>query len=984
LAVSLARIELARLSELLDQALDLPRDERAAWLDQLGEADATLRPQLEAMLADADDETTGGAANSPGLLGVLDALPGLAGVAAEAKMASADPGLRQVGPYCLLRPLGHGGMGTVWLAERVDGALQRAVALKLPHASSLHQPALAHRFERERDILAALEHPHIARLYDAGVTESGQPYLALEYVEGLPITTYCDERQLPLRARVDLFLQVLEAIQYAHARLVVHRDLKPSNIFVTDAHTRSGGGEWSGQDRRSPGRNEGQVRLLDFGIATLLDEGDTPRTHAATEWSHAPMTPDYASPEQIAHQPIGTASDVYSLGVVFYELVTGQRPYRLPRDTRGALEDAILGVDPTKPSRMPTTETAASQRALRPAGLRRQLRGDLDNIALMALRKNPAERYPSAEAFKQDLKRWLRNKPVHAHPGSWWYRTRKFVQRHKLPVAATALAGTGMVAALAVALNQAEVARRESQRTKAVQEFLVGLFNEADPARAQGRELTVRDLLARGERELQAKLLSEPDLNVALSGVLIDIYNKLGDNKPALPLAEARRDLMLQSHGEGSLEHARALVTLAYVHKSLGHHDASLAMLRDARPMLVSHGPQANADVLLADQGMADNLFDLNKHEEGRALLQSLMPAIVKQYGKDSYEEALARVRLATSLASQGRKEEATKALKEFEPLLQKDWRSVGMGGAALRADVGFTLWQMRLFPESIRTLEKAIAELDRLAGPHNTLSIQASRTLGMAYMDSGRYRKADEVFAGNVDRSKEVYGPEDGETALNMSFRVMTLHRTGQTASAEEAGRESVRIAQAQGSSLSASEVRGFVRRYATSLTANGKSEEALRWFDQLVAQEIAAGQKDTRHAATLMLRAGTLNALGRGTEAVAAAEAAMAAWQATAGSIGAAGQIGIARAQLNVALGWLTAGEPTRAEPMIESAEKLLREHHTAPHPEHQLAALTRAQWLRATGRAAEADTLEREARARYRELTGADAPQPLRLVP
>ncbi|MEK8034107.1 serine/threonine-protein kinase [Ideonella sp. DXS29W] len=960
--MSLSRDELARLSQLLDQALDLPRAERAAWLGRLGEADATLRPQLEAMLAEADDETTGGASEAPGLIDVLDALPGLAGVAAEAKMASADPGLRQIGPYCLLRTLGQGGMGTVWLAERVDGALQRAVALKLPHISSLHQPALAHRFERERDILAALEHPHIARLYDAGVTPAGQPYLALEYVEGLPITTYCDEKQLPLRARIDLFLQVLEAIQYAHARLVVHRDLKPSNIFVT---------------------HDGQVRLLDFGIATLLDDGESPRSHAPTEWAHAPMTPDYASPEQIAHQPIGTSSDVYSLGVVFYELVTGQRPYRLPRETRGALEDAILGIDPTKPSRMPTTETAAAQRALRPAGLRRQLRGDLDNIALMALRKNPAERYPSAEAFKQDLKRWLRNKPVHAHPGSWWYRTRKFIQRHKLPVAATALAGTGMLAALAVALDQAEAARRESQRTKAVQDFLVGLFNEADPARAQGRELTVRDLLARGERDLQARLVAEPDLNVALSGVLIDIYDKLGDHKPTLPLAEARRDLMVKSHGEGSIEHAQALITLAHVHKSLGHHDKSLSLLNEARPMLLARHPADAADLLRVDQAVADNLLDLNRHDEGRSLLQRLLPSIERQYGPDSYEVAQARVRLATSLASEGRKEDATKALQDLQPLLEKDWRSEGMGAAALRADVGYTFWQMRLFPEAIRTLEKAIAELDRLAGHNNTLSIQAGRTLGMAYMDSGQYLQADKIFASNVERSRQVYGHDDSETALNLSFHVMTLNRVGDADGAEESARESVRLAQAQGSSLSASEVRGFTRRLASALVVNGKPEEALRWFDRLVAEEEAAGQKDTRHASTLMLRAGALNALGRGREAGLAGEAAVEAWRQAGAALGAAGHVGTARAQLNAALGWITAGDTARAEPLIASAEKLLQDHHTGPHPEQQLAALVRAQWLRAVGRSTEADTTERQARARYRELAGAEAPVPLRIV-
>lgn len=958
---SLARAELARLSELLDQALDLPPEDRAAWLEQLGTVDATLRPRLEAMLQEMAVEDAGGATVA-GPLDVLDALPQLAGQAAEARLADAAPGTRRIGPYCLLRQLGEGGMGTVWLAERVDGTLQRAVALKLPHSAILRQPALAHRFERERDILATLEHPHIARLYDAGITEDGQPWLALEYVEGQPITVYCDSRQLPLRARVDLFLQVLEAIQYAHARLVVHRDLKPSNIFVT---------------------LDGQVRLLDFGIATLLDEGEAAEAPVRTEWAHAPLTPDYASPEQIAHQAIGTASDVYSLGVVFYELCTGQRPYRLPRETRGALEEAILGTQPTKPSRMTATESAAAHRASRPAVLRRQLRGDLDNIALMALRKSPAERYPSAEAFKQDLKRWLRNRPVHAHPPSWSYRAAKFVQRHKLPVAGMALATGGLLVGLAVALDQAAAARREGARTHAVQDFLVGLFNEADPARAQGRELTVRDLLARGERDLQAKLGGEPDLHAAMSGVLVDLYLKLGDGKRALPLAQARVATMGRSHGEGSLEHARALLALADVQKSLGQHEASLATLAAARPMLQGLGRGAADELTTLRLSTADNLLDLGRYEEGRKALQAELPVLAARHGAESFEVAITRVRIATSLASQGRHEEARAALRELEPLLQKDWRTEGMGAATLRADVGYTQWQLRLFPEAIRTLERAVGELDLLAGPHNTLSVQANRTLGMAYLDSGNYRRADEVFANNVERSRYVYGPEDSETALNLSFEVMALNRLGRGPAAESVARESVRLARRPGSTLSASEARGFIRRLASALLVNGKPAEALHWLDELIAQEDAAGQRDTRHASSMMLRAGALTALGRAREGAEAAHASVEAWRESGASFGAMGQLGIARAQLTEALAWLAAGEPERAQAPIASAEKLLRDHHAAAHPEQPLAAIVRAQWLRASGRPDEAEAVERQARDRYRELAGTEAPKPVAIV-
>ncbi|MFO1336972.1 MAG: hypothetical protein U1F53_01840 [Burkholderiaceae bacterium] len=539
------------------------------------------------------------------------------------------------------------------------------------------------------------------------------------------------------------------------------------------------------------------------------------------------------------------------------------------------------------------------------------------------------------------------------------------------------------LAGTAVALDQAAGARRETQRTRAVQDFLVGLFNEADPARAQGREPTVRDLMARGERELHARLAAEPDLNAALSGVLVDLYMKLGDGKRALPLAEARRDLLARSQGHGSLAHARALLTLADVQKTLGQHEVSLATLASARPLLEAHGHEAADDLMTLRLSVADNLLDLNRYAEGRQALLAELPTQIRRHGDNSFEVAMTRVRIATSLASEGRHAEATQALHELEPLLDREWRTEGMGAATLRADVGYTQWQMRLFPEAVRTLDRAIAELDRLAGPDNTSSIQASRTLGMALMDSGDYRRADEVFGRNVERSRRFYGAEDSETALNLSFQVMTLNRVARASEAEAAARESVRLASRPGTTLSASVVRGVRRRLGSALLANGKPAEALRELDEVSAQEVAAGQTDTRHAATLMLRAGALNALGRGREGAQAAEEAVEAWGAAGASLGAAGQIGVARAQLNAALGWLVAAQPARAEPLIVSAERLLREHHAAPHPEQQLASLARAQWLRSVGRPAEADTLERAARTRYRELSGAEAPQPLRFV-
>ncbi len=473
--------EPATLNDLLDTALDLPAGERARWLETLpGEYDS-LKPRLRALLERAAEVETS------------DFLGTLPKIDLGATVRSSETAGDLVGPYRLVRELGTGGMGTVWLAEGHDGALRRRVALKLIRAHT-SRDVLAERMARERDILAALEHPHIARLYDAGVSDKGIPYLALEYVEGEPIIDYC--RKLDTRARVRLFLQVAEAVAYAHAKLVVHRDLKPANILVTA---------------------DGQVHLLDFGIAKLLDEGRALETHLTRAGGRA-FTPEYASPEQLLGEPLTISSDLYSLGVTFYEALTGQRPYRLKRASLGALEDAVLAADPPRPS-----EVAEG-------GARRALQGDLDTIALKALKKKPFERYATVNAFADDLHRYLDGRPVLARPDSVWYRTRKFVSRHRLTVGAgvaVVLAITiGGVAAMVQgieagrqrdeasrqheeaakqrdeAARQRDVAFAQQRRAQAYSDFMGVLLQDAG---AGDRPLKPTELLDRGVQMLEQR-----------------------------------------------------------------------------------------------------------------------------------------------------------------------------------------------------------------------------------------------------------------------------------------------------------------------------------------------------------------------------------------------------------------------------------------------------------------------------------------------
>jgi len=417
--MSLSADQIALLSRLLDQALPLDAAARRRWLQNLQPEYEALAPALrQALLSDRDE------ASGTSVFATFSRI-GSPAHPATLLTAALHAGER-VGPYQLVRELGAGGMAVVWLAHRADGAFKRDVALKFPLLSRLRRD-LTERFARERDILAQLEHPNIARLYDAGVAADGLPYLALEYVEGRPLTTWCDAHQCDLRGRLKLFLQVLDAVQYAHARQVIHRDLKPSNILVTES---------------------GQVRLLDFGVAKLLTEGEDGEQTELTQVYGRVLTPDYASPEQLKGDPVSAASDIYALGVVLYELLVGRRPYRI-KGGSVPLDLAIKTAQVQRPSTR-VEASAAATRATTPDKLMRRLRGDLDAIVLKALAKQPDERYSSATAFADDVQRYLSGDPVEARPGLT-HPLPRFLLRHQ--VAAGAIAASTLAAIAVVWVN---------------------------------------------------------------------------------------------------------------------------------------------------------------------------------------------------------------------------------------------------------------------------------------------------------------------------------------------------------------------------------------------------------------------------------------------------------------------------------------------------------------------------------------------------
>ena len=475
----------AKIEELFETALDLPAPERVAFLAEACAHDALLRREVEALLAagEAADDFLCRPAAQPHSAGALPQRP----AAIAANGANGDgfaPADEQVGPYRLIRELGRGGMGVVWLAERADGQFEQQVALKLitagPDAEDIQQ-----RFRHERQILAGLNHPNIARLTDGGATEDGRPFFVMEYVEGAPLDEYCRARRLGLNERLQLFLQVCAAAQYAHQHLVIHRDLKPGNILVTD---------------------DGAPKLLDFGIAKLL-QPDLTQSHNTLPGAR-PMTPAYASPEQARGEKLTTASDVYSLGVVLYELLTGRSPYRPRENAFGELVKAICEQEPVKPSiaatqNHPSDDETKNSSIHNPQSTTRNLKGDLDSITLMALRKEPQARYSSVEQLAEDIRRYLAGLPTLARRGAFGYRALKYVRRNRIPLSAAALIALSLLGGIFATLRQARIALAAQHNAEAQQARAETQRHRAEAALLTAEERRQQADAARGEADQQ-------------------------------------------------------------------------------------------------------------------------------------------------------------------------------------------------------------------------------------------------------------------------------------------------------------------------------------------------------------------------------------------------------------------------------------------------------------------------------------------------
>lgn len=585
----------AEIEPLLDEALDLPLEEREGWLRHLRLRDATLAAAVEELLArDTGPETSWPDLDARTLLGRPSGLVGQA-----------------IGPYTVERLLGRGGMGSVWLARRHDGRFEGQVAIKLLNLALVGQAA-ERRFQQEGTLLARLQHPHIARMLDAGVTDAGQPYLVLEYVEGERIDTWADRLRLDVRQRLVLFQDVLAAVTAAHNNLVVHRDLKPSNVMVAA---------------------DGSVKLLDFGIATILDEARE-AGGAVTETAHRAFTPEYAAPEVILGRPVSTATDVYSLGVMLYVLLAGRHPLGGRFDTTEALL-ASLTARPTRLSAAmaqasddPSLPELAVARSATPEKLRRLFVGDLENILDRALRKDPAERYQSAAALAEDVSRHLTNRPVSARPDHWVYPTRKFLRRNRGAVVAGVLVALSLLSGTGLALRQMTLAERERDRARealrrsaASVSFESLLFRLMDQ---DGESFTYQELLERARQALDREFQADPIARMQLSVQFAQNDLRRDDVESALVLLERSRAIADSLGGSEWQARTRCELAAALARTGTGA-DSALALVRAAAGLLDRLPEVERGTANACDSGAGDAWLMLGRPDSAASRFQAVV-----------------------------------------------------------------------------------------------------------------------------------------------------------------------------------------------------------------------------------------------------------------------------------------------------------------------------------------------------------------------
>ncbi len=842
----MAKDRRAEVEALFEEAIELPPEEREAFLEKACGEDESLRKDVETLLAAYEEAPTfleRGAMALGQELGVGDPADEPADLRGET-----------IGPYRIEELIGRGGMSVVYRAERADGAFEQTVALKLLPAYFETDERVV-RFRAERQILAALDHPNIARLLDGGTTAEGHPYLAMEYVEGISITEYAARAELPVDARVQLLQDVLSALQFAHRNLVVHRDIKPSNILVTE---------------------NGEVKLLDFGIAKLLGPQEQALTQPLTRTGQRFMTPEYAAPEQVRGGTISTATDVYQAGVLAYELLTGVRPFDLTDKTPSQIEQIVVEEVPPKPSTA-VTHTSGTDRTQPPARQGAELDGDLDTIVLKAMAKEPERRYTSAEAFRDDLRRYQEGRPVEARAPTMRYRARKFVKRNRWPVgtgAAALVLLVVFVAALmqqrAVAVEERDRATMEAEKAERVTDFLTDLLEAEAPDQAQGREVTVREVLEEGTRRIDEELGDQPEIQATLYSTTGRVYRQMGELDTADSLLQHAVATAGTLPGEQGIRiRAEALQELGHLRNWQRDSEGAEAKMREALQLLESIYEQ-HEELASAYAGLAEVLRTNGDYAAAIELNQQALEMFDVVW--DSPEETVAVV-----LSNQGLAHHQTRdyraaenyyreALSIFDELGIESSR----GKAAVLHNAGGLARATGQYVAADSFFQQAVA-VDRLIhGDEHPSTATSIANHGMNHRLRGAYMEAEETLTEAISILSNVV--EDSHPAL-------TLRRTNLLATLTDTGRfdealallERIRSDRAERSGES--EDRFFYLERAIINEASGRFEEAESDAWQALSASKEDEHPDDKSRSLSVIRS-VLQAQGKKAEAVSYAE--------------------------------------------------------------------------------------------------------------
>ncbi|MEO0557484.1 MAG: serine/threonine-protein kinase [Bacteroidota bacterium] len=823
-----------RVQTLFEQALDRPKDEQSAWLRAQCGDDPELYHEVEALLDGDSNQHTLFEGRVSDLLLPEDF---------DAALTRSHDGER-VGPWVLGDRIGEGGMGTVYRADRADGGYDQTAALKLIKPG-MDSEAVVARFQAERQILARLEHPGIARLLDGGLTDQGRPYFAMELVEGEPITAYADDRQLDVPARLRLFATVCEAVRYAHRQLVVHRDLKPSNILV------------------GPG---GEVKLLDFGIARLLeDDNDLELTRTGQRV----LTPSYAAPEQLRGEAPTTATDVYALGGLLYRFLSGTPPIDTADRSLAEVELAVLNETPKRPSDRITMETAR-QRDASEDELAKRLRGDLDVICLKALEKDPERRYGSAGELLSDIQRHLAGQPIEARPATRRYRAGLFIKRHRAGMLGTAAALIALIALtgfytvrLATERDRAEAEATTAQQTA---EFLEDLFEGATPDGSQGLELTAADLLQIGARQLEEDLEDQPGVRADLYRVIGKVYRKLGAYDSSVVYLE--RALALCESLDDPIALSEVQSHLAVSVRRAGDPERAIDLNRAALAIQTEYlGPNA-PEVGVLHYGLGAAYHDLAQLDEAETNYREAARILADQ--PDFADDADGAMNnLAGLLYNRQDYAEAAEVAGQVVRSQEARYDSSRMTVGMAYGTYGMALHDSGDLDAAERAYQQAIRIFRRLSGDRHPSLTYPLLDLGSLYTDRREYAKAEATIQEAIDIREATLDPDDaniGRAVKNLGFLYLDMSRLDDAEQQFQKALRSLRAGLGDDHYRVAESAGGLARVY----TEQGDPARAEPLYEEAAATFATTLGEDNTNAAEYSVRhAYTLHQLGRAAEA-------------------------------------------------------------------------------------------------------------------